>query len=84
MRMRSDFETIFEFRFTGDGGGLFWRIVGAQLLAFTVIGMPWTYAILLGYVMQNITMMQRRSIRTSQARSRAGNGRRSISSRTVL
>ena len=83
VRMRSDFETIFEFRFTGDGGEFLGRLVGAGLLAVTIVGIPWAVTMLLRYLIQNIAVVQRRSVRTSQVRSRAANGRRSVSSRPV-
>ena len=84
VRMQSDLETIFQFRFTGNGGDLLGRLVGAGLLAITVIGLPWAVAMLLGYFFENIVVVQRRPLRTSQARSKARNGRRSVASNPVL
>ena len=78
MRMRPELETTFTFRFTGNGGDLFWRWVGAGLLTITVIGIPWAMVILRRYYLENIVVVQRRPVRTFQARSRARKRRRSV------
>ena len=78
MRTRSQLETTFAFRFTGNGGDFFWRLVGAHLLAITIIGIPWAMVMLSRYYLENIVVVQGRPVRTLQARSRPKKQRRSV------
>ena len=78
MRTRSELEPTFEFRFTGNGGDFFWCLVGAHLLAITIIGIPWAMVMLSRYYLENIAVVQCGPVRILQARRRPKKRRRSV------